>query len=126
MTKQTVTVTETEIDETETETDGTKEKKGPSLLQILHQEWLAKGGKMPSKKEGNELVRRLNEEKKAIDAAEEAVKLARESFAAVSRECIEAFGTGMNLPIGGVPHAPMARSGRVYYRKLGSQNLWQG
>lgn len=104
-------------------TSTAKPAKEPSLLSKLHKEWVAKGGKLPSKADKMRLVKALETALTEKERAEAAVEAAREKVAAASLACIQAFGGEVNIPINGVPHAPMTRGEQVYYRTLGSSKM---
>ena len=95
-------------------------EKGPSKLSVLVKEWEKGGGKIPSKQDGAKLVKTLQQEKAALEAAEKAVEAARAKVSEASVACIKAFGPS-NLEVGGATYTPTCRGESVYYKLLGAK-----
>jgi hypothetical protein len=105
------TVTETMMAETE-ET----EEKSMTLVETLHQAWIAAGEKMPPKKERERLIRQLGGARENVVGAEKAVLKAQEAVESAGRELVLAIGKKpVRLP-DGLTYDPMSRGDKFFYR----------
>lgn len=106
--------------------DKTTEKKEPSLLAKLVDEWKKAGSKVPAKNVCKQLVADLEKARANQDAAEKALAAAKAKASEAAMACVRAFGP-TNVPLGpsGAPHTPMCRGENVYYRALGSADTLQ-
>jgi hypothetical protein len=99
----------------------TEEPKSPTVLSKLHAEFIASGGKAPSKKETLEYIATWRKAQVARKTAEEALAktmLAESTAAAVIvRKC--SGKANVVMPDDKVTYVPMSRGETVFFRRLG-------
>lgn len=97
------------------------EDKGPSKLELLHEEWKRNGSKVPSKAQAKDAVARWKATQAAKAKAEEALAEAHKADAAAAEALVLLCGSKKNLTIDGTDYVPMSRGDRVFLRRVGAQ-----
>ena len=108
------------MSENPTNGNGNGSAKSGSILVAIHRVWVEAGEKLPAKAELDKLKKEMLAAELAVDAAEEAVNVARDAKDAVALKAMKLCGTKQPLNIGGDIGvvSPTARGERAFYKRI--------
>lgn len=91
-------------------------------IQVIHEEWEAAGAKMPSKKDTQALLKKMEDSLKAVEVAEANLETLRADVKATTLELMQAFGTRAPVKLNGKVYDAACHKASVFYKQRNAKD----